>query len=182
MTKIAKAVQAKKTPAPKAAPPKSDAIPATVADVAAVPEDYVPDTDRSVAPLPPPEQDFRPTSASATKELTVLLVGIKRGLEVIPGEFFKHELPLLKLIHLPEDVNVIDAAYSAVDVIDSAGAELARIKSKYKQHPDLVNRVFPFAHTVAQATGLRDDENEYGEAPQSVQIVNRRKPTANAAG
>ena len=127
-------------------------------------------------PLPADNVDFRPQAGQATKEMTVLLVRIKRGLEHIPAELFKHEVPIMRRIHLEENVEIVDSGYSVVDVPDSAGAEMARLRNKYKQHLDHVDRLFPTVDELARSTGLRNDENEYGKAPESYQEVHRRKP------
>ena len=55
-------------------------------------------------------------------------------------------------------------------------AEMARLRNKYKQHLEHVDRLFPTVDELARSTGLRNDENEYGKAPESYQEVHRRKP------
>lgn len=126
-------------------------------------------------------QDFRPKAGDNLREMTIVQVLIKRGLEEIPGEVFAHEIPLLKLIHLRENVKVIDPAYSAVDVPDSAGAEWARLQNKYKQHASKLQQAFPHgAASIATLASMKDDTDAYGDAPQALNLSTRRKPGQKA--
>lgn len=137
--------------------------------------------ERAVPPAPMPEldhPDFRPTPGQKTKPMTVMLVMIKRGLEEIPAECFKHELPLLRAIHLPENVKVLDPEYSEVDIPNSSGAEWARLQNKYKQHQDKLASVLRGPEDIADRAGLADDTDDFGETPQAVVETNRRKPAA----
>jgi hypothetical protein len=106
--------------------------------------------------------------ASPTKTLKTVRVNVKRKLETIAAEVFEHELPILRAMHLYENVNVSDPDYGELTVPDDADLELRRLQAKY-DHKNLivVARVYRNAEEVAKASGLSVQHGRAQRAPAS---------------
>lgn len=126
-------------------------------------------------------QDFRPLAGEATKPQVVFLVEIKRGLETVPAEMFPWEVKIQKLLHLPENVKVINEEHGEVDIPDDAEVEYRRLLTKYGVNGrTAVERVYRDADDLGHAIGLRT--GLHGAEPVEAVITdNRRKPAKKAA-
>lgn len=111
-----------------------------------------------------------PASKSApTKTLKTIRVGVKRKQETIVAEVFEHELPILRAMHLYENVNVTDPDYGELEVPDDADLELRRLQAKYdRKNLIVVARVYRNAEDVARASGLGVQHGRAELAPQSL--------------
>ncbi|TMN18473.1 hypothetical protein [Pseudoxanthomonas sp. X-1] len=117
----------------------------------------------------------------STKTFPVLLLDIKRGVDHIPFEALEHELPILKAIHLEENVQVFDQEYGEVELPNDADAELRRLRAKYDDKNDrIVFQIYRNPKDVADATGLKVTGSST-TVQQSAQIVNDKPAKAKAA-
>lgn len=90
-----------------------------------------------------------------TKTIKTVLVNVKRGMQTIPAEIMPHELPVLKAVHLPENVQIVQKDYGEIEVPDSAVLEFRRLQAKYDARDRArFERIYASAEDLADATGF----------------------------
>lgn len=117
-------------------------------------------------------------------ELPLQLVRVVRDLDTISTEVFAHEVPILKAVHGPESVSVIDPEYGPGYLQNDASVEIARLERKYdRKNASVIARVFPLGvRDVAQAAGMELGGVSGDVAEQSSVIVRKPAPRPKASG
>lgn len=113
-------------------------------------------------------------------DLKTVQVSIKRDQETIIDEVFEHEVPILKAIHFPENVQVINDDLGELELPDDAEFELRRLQNKYdRKNVVVVSRIYRDADELAKKSGLTL-QKESQAAPSDASIKERR-PAKKAA-
>lgn len=68
---------------------------------------------------------------SQTVTKTLIQAAIKRGNHEMVVAVLPHELPVLRALHLPENVRVLDEEFDVIQVDGGAEAEFSRLCKKY---------------------------------------------------
>ncbi|WP_313416034.1 HeH/LEM domain-containing protein [Stenotrophomonas sp.] len=115
--------------------------------------------------------------SKSTVIVPVVLLTILRSTEVtITESVFKHEVPILELIHGEDNVNVINDDYHAIELPDNATQEYQRLLTKYgDKYRPVIDQVFRNgARDVAKEVGMDLGKDSFKK--QSEAVVESRLP------
>ncbi|HEL5342840.1 TPA: hypothetical protein UOJ01_001370 [Stenotrophomonas maltophilia] len=105
----------------------------------------------------------------------VVLLTIQRSTEVtITESVFKHEVPILELIHGEENVKVINDDYHAIELPDNATQEYQRLLTKYgDKYRPVIDQVFRGgARDIAKEVGMELGKDSFKKQSEAV-IISR---------
>lgn len=107
-------------------------------------------------------------------DLKTVQVSIKRDDMTIVDEVFEHEVPILKAIHFPENVQVIDKDLGELELPDDAEFEYRRLQGKYdNKNIVVVARIYRDAKELAKDTGLTLQDHATEQASEATIKANR---------
>ena len=108
-----------------------------------------------------------------------LLVNIKRDLDVIATECYEHELPILKRVHLTENVTVAEKL-GEVEVDLPVQAEYGRLERRFGARQEgmaAFRSVYKDVEELADRLGVDSDGGAEVQAPQFQNKVHKPKAT-----
>lgn len=111
--------------------------------------------------------------SNSTVVATVVLLTIHRSSEVtISDSVFKHEVPILELIHGEENVTVVNDDYHAIELPNNATQEYQRLVSKYgDKYRSVIDQVFRNgARDVAKEVGMDLGKDSFKKQSEAVVI------------
>ncbi len=115
--------------------------------------------------------------SKSTVIVPVVLLTIQRSTEVtITESVFKHEVPILELIHGEENVKVINDDYHAIELPDNATQEYQRLLTKYgDKYRPVVDQVFRNGpRDIAKEVGMELGKDSFKK--QSEAVINSQLP------
>ena len=115
--------------------------------------------------------------SKATVIVPVVLLTIQRSTEVtITESVFKHEVPILELIHGEENVKVINDDYHAIELPNNATQEHQRLLTKYgDKYRPVIDQVFRGgARDIAKEVGMELGKDSFKK--QSEAVINSQLP------
>lgn len=118
---------------------------------------------------------------SETVELALKRVSVTRDNSKLVVEVAEHEIPILELIHTPENVQVLESKddLGVIEVSANAEQELLRLRNKYDQKNDqVVQAIYPRGARDLAQEGF--SVGEKAERPVRAQ-VKTRVPAKKAA-
>ena len=75
----------------------------------------------------------------------------------IPCEVFRHEIPVLQKIHMPENVKIVDENYGDLPAPESAAAEYDRMSARYNRvGMRYVEQVYRSVDELAKVAALKN--------------------------
>ncbi|WP_445394270.1 hypothetical protein [Stenotrophomonas maltophilia] len=107
----------------------------------------------------------------------VVLLTITRSTEVtITESVFKHEVPILELIHGEDNVEVINDDYHAIELPDNATQEYQRLLTKYgDKYRPVIDQVFRNGpRDIAKEVGMELGKDSFKK--QSEAVINSQLP------
>lgn len=113
--------------------------------------------------------------SKSTVVVPVVLLTILRSTEVtITESVFKHEVPILELIHGEDNVNVINDDYHAIELPDNATQEYQRLLTKYgDKYRPVVDQVFRNGpRDIAKEVGMELGKDSFKKQSEAV-IISR---------
>jgi hypothetical protein len=150
--------------------------------------DQTPNTATAAAPetrLSPAEKHAKDAGINNPIELVTVLVTVKKKTNIVGDVVPEHEVPLLRLIHLSENIEVKDKQYGTVIVENDPIAELHRLRQKYDdKHTGVVQQIYGSIDSIIRATGMTDDidvTDDVIQTEQSVQVDKGRTASKAAA-
>lgn len=101
--------------------------------------------------------------------VTLQSVAIERGKDTIVREFPEHEVLVLRRIHRPDHIRVLDKAVGVIELDRNAHAEMLRLQNKYRRtgSQDPAMLAFPGGTSDLERYGFSLD-GESVEAPQAL--------------
>lgn len=115
--------------------------------------------------------------SKATVIVPVVLLTIQRSTEItITESVFKHEIPILELIHGEENVKVINDDYHAIELPNNATQEHQRLLTKYgDKYRPVIDQVFRGgARDIAKEVGMELGKDSFKK--QSEAVINSQLP------
>ncbi|WP_313249582.1 HeH/LEM domain-containing protein [Stenotrophomonas indicatrix] len=115
--------------------------------------------------------------SKATVIVPVVLLTIQRSTEItITESVFKHEVPILELIHGEENVKVINDDYHAIELPNNATQEHQRLLTKYgDKYRPVIDQVFRGgARDIAKEVGMELGKDSFKK--QSEAVINSQLP------
>lgn len=109
--------------------------------------------------------------------VTLQQVAIQRSSEVtITDSFFKHEVPILELIHGEDNVTVLNDDYHAIELPNNGAQEYQRLVTKFgEKYRPVVDQVFPRGIAdVSKELGMVQGRDTFSK--QSEAVVESRLP------
>ena len=109
--------------------------------------------------------------------VTLQQVAIQRSSEVtITDSFFKHEVPILELIHGEDNVTVLNEDYHAIELPNNGAQEYQRLVTKFgEKYRSVVDQVFPRGIAdVSKELGMVQGRDTFSK--QSEAVVESRLP------
>ncbi|HEL4115160.1 TPA: hypothetical protein UM349_000361 [Stenotrophomonas maltophilia] len=109
--------------------------------------------------------------------VTLQQVAIQRSSEVtITDSFFKHEVPILELIHGEDNVTVLNEDYHAIELPNNGAQEYQRLVTKFgEKYRPVVDQVFPRGIAdVSKELGMVQGRDTFSK--QSEAVVESRLP------
>lgn len=122
--------------------------------------------------------------SKSTVIVPVVLLTILRSTEVtITESVFKHEVPILELIHGEDNVNVINDDYHAIELPDNATQEYQRLLTKYgDKYRPVVDQVFRNGpRDIAKEVGMELGKDSFKKQSEAV-IISRLPARPGHAG
>lgn len=113
--------------------------------------------------------------SKSTVIVPVVLLTIQRSTEVtITESVFKHEVPILELIHGEENVKVINDDYHAIELPDNATQEHQRLLTKYgDKYRPVIDQVFRGGpRDIAKEVGMELGKDSFKKQSEAV-IISR---------
>jgi hypothetical protein len=115
--------------------------------------------------------------SKATVIVPVVLLTIQRSTEItITESVFKHEVPILELIHGEENVTVVNDDYHAIELPNNATQEHQRLLTKYgDKYRPVIDQVFRGgARDIAKEVGMELGKDSFKK--QSEAVINSQLP------
>lgn len=122
--------------------------------------------------------------SKSTVIVPVVLLTIQRSTEVtITESVFKHEVPILELIHGEDNVEVINDDYHAIELPDNATQEYQRLLTKYgDKYRPVVDQVFRNGpRDIAKEVGMELGKDSFKKQSEAV-IISRLPARPGQAG
>lgn len=113
--------------------------------------------------------------SKSTVIIPVVLLTILRSTEVtITESVFKHEVPILELIHGEDNVKVINDDYHAIELPDNATQEYQRLLTKYgDKYRPVIDQVFRNGpRDIAKEVGMELGKDSFKKQSEAV-IISR---------
>ncbi len=113
--------------------------------------------------------------SKSTVIVTLTLLTIQRSTEVtITESVFKHEVPILELIHGEENVKVINDDYHAIELPNNATQEYQRLLTKYgDKYRPVIDQVFRGGpRDIAKEVGMDLGKDSFKKQSEAV-IISR---------
>lgn len=147
------------------------------------------DTNPALQPDPNADPNLRSKSLAGAGEMladedavvvTVQRVEIRRDNDTIVTDVPEHEVAILEVIHLPENVQVIDEDVTDIDLDGSAEAEWARLKAKYDQSGDESPLLRAYPEGQRALVNLGWEKSSKGRVVQQASVKTRAPQRASA--
>lgn len=113
---------------------------------------------------------------------TLVQAAIKRGKQEMIVAVLPHELPVLRALHRPENVRVLDEEFDVIQIEGSAEAEFGRLCKKYDdEKTGVISKIFVSPGHFAANTDFKVTLAHGELAPSAPQSLTRDDADARKA-